>query len=79
MKKFFGIERAYKFEWGDLAALMMIINVTLIMIIGLRAAWLGLAIACVGMVHDLIKVRRINSVLIRTASIVLNLYFISIM
>lgn len=79
MKKFFEIEKAYRFEWGDLRAFAMVANVILIMIFGLTAAWVGLAIAAIGVARDLIVDRHINGLAIHLASMALNIYFLIIL
>ena len=79
VKRFFGINRAYKFEWTDLRAIITIINVVLIMIFGLSIAWFGLAVAIVGLVRDFTSDRHLNGILMHLASVVLNLYFISLL
>lgn len=76
MKKFFNIEKSYEFDWGDLRAVAMVINVVLTMIFGLSIAWLGLGIAIIGIVRDLSTDRRINSLIIHFASVALNIFFI---
>lgn len=79
VKRFFGINSAYKFEWNDLRAIITIINVILIMIFGLSIAWFGLAVAVVGLVRDFTSDRHLNGILMHLASVVLNLYFISLL
>lgn len=79
VKRFFGINSAYKFEWNDLRAIITIINVVLIMIFGLSIAWFGLAVAIVGLVRDFTNDRHLNGILMHLASVVLNLYFISLL
>ncbi len=79
VKRFFGINSAYKFEWNDLRAIITIINVVLIMIFGLSIAWFGLAVAIVGLVRDFTSDRHLNGILMHLASVVLNLYFISLL
>ena len=79
IKNFFHIETAYQFDWNDLRAIVMIINVALIMMFGLSVAWFGLAIAVFGLVRDFTKERRISGIAIHLASAVLNLYFISLL
>lgn len=76
IKTFFNIESKYKFEWNDLRALAMIVNVVLIMIFGLSISWFGLGIAVFGLVKDLTSDRHINGMLMHIASIVLNVYFL---
>jgi len=76
IKKFFGIETAYKFEWNDLRAVITIINVILIMIFGLSIAWFGLAVALLGLIRDFTKDRHINGILMHFSSVILNIYFL---
>jgi len=76
IKTFFNIESKYKFEWNDLRALAMIVNVVLIMIFGLSISWFGLGIAVFGLVKDLTSDRHINGMLMHIASMVLNIYFL---
>lgn len=79
IKNFFKIEQSYKFEWNDLRCIATIINVVLIMIFGLSIAWFGLGIALVGIVKDLTSDRKISGLLMHFSSVVLNLYFISLL
>jgi len=79
IKKFFHIETAYQFDWNDLRALTMMINVALVIMFGLSISWFGLAIAVVGLVRDFTKERRISGILMHFSSVILNLYFISLL
>lgn len=76
MRKFFGIDGAYKFEWNDLRCLVTIVNVILIMIYGLSIAWFGLAVAVIGVIKDLAVDHRINGLIMHLANVALNIYFI---
>lgn len=76
MKRFFGIDGRYKFEWNDLRAFVTVINIILIMIYGLSIAWFGLAVAVVGLVKDFTSDHRINGVIMHLANIALNIYFL---
>lgn len=78
MKKFFRIEDAYTFEWNDLRCFITVINVILIMIYGLSISWFGLAVAAIGVVKDLTTDRRINGLLMHSANVILNVYFLLI-
>lgn len=78
IKRFFKIETNYKFEWNDLRAIVTIINVILIMLFGLSIAWFGLAVALFGLVKDFTSDRHISGILMHLASVVLNLYFITL-
>lgn len=79
LKKFFGIESPYKFEWNDLRCFITVINVILIMTYGLSISWFGLAVAIVGIIKDLTKDRRINGLLMHLANAALNIYFLWIL
>lgn len=79
MKKFFKIEEAYKFEWNDLRAGITFFNVILIMIFGLSISWFGLAVALIGLVKDFSTDRRVNGILMHFSSVILNLYFLSLL
>ena len=76
MKKFFGLDSRYKFEWNDLRAFISVINVVLIMIYGLSIAWFGLAIAVIGVIKDLAVDHRINGLIMHLSSVALNIYFL---
>ena len=79
IKKFFGINTAYKFEMNDLRAGIQIINVVLIMIYGLSISWFGLALALFGLIKDFATDRHINSILMHSAGMILNIYFLSLL
>ena len=79
IKKFFKIEKPYKFEWNDLRCFITGINVVLIMIYGLSIAWFGLAVALVGVVKDLTTDRRINGLLMHVFNVALNIYFLYVL
>ena len=76
MKKFFGIEENYKFEWNDLRCFVTLVNVILIMIYGLSISWFGLAVAVLGIVKDLTTDRKINGLLMHFSNAILNIYFL---
>ena len=80
MKNFFNIETAYKFEWNDLRALTMILNVLFVMIFGFSASWFGLSIAIFGIIKDCTNENRhLNEILMHAAGVVLNCYFLTLM
>lgn len=80
MRNFFNVEIAYRFEWNDLRALTMILNVIFVMIFGFSASWFGLTVAIVGIIKDITnKNRHVNDMLMHVASVVLNCYFLSLM
>lgn len=79
IKHFFNIDRRYTFEWNDLRTFITIINVMLIMRFGLSIAWFGLAVACLGIIKEFVGNRHINCLLSYVATIVLNVYFITLL
>lgn len=79
MKKFFNIETSYRFEMNDLRAIIQVINVILIMIFGLSVSWFGLALAVFGLIKDFATDRHLNSITMHTASMVLNIYFLTLL
>jgi hypothetical protein len=79
IKRFFNIETAYKFEMNDLRAGIQILNVALIMMFGLSVSWFGLALAAFGLIKDFTTDRHINSIMMHTASAVLNIYFLTLL
>lgn len=76
MKKFFGLNDTYRFEWNDLRAFITVINVVLIMVYGLSIAWFGLAVAAIGVIKDLAVDHKINGLIMHLASVALNIYFL---
>lgn len=78
MRKFFQLEKGYKFEWNDLRCFITVINVILVMIYGLSISWFGLTIAFIGIVKDLTTDRKINGLLMHISSLALNIYFLLI-
>lgn len=76
MRKYFGLNTKYKFEWNDLRAFVTVINVVLIMVYGLSIAWFGLVVALIGVIKDLTVDRHINGLVMHLASVALNVYFI---
>ena len=79
VKKFFNIEHSYKFEWNDLRTVLTVINVALIIIFGVAGSWFGLAISIFGIVKELTGNRHINCLVSYVATIVLNIYFITLL
>jgi hypothetical protein len=76
IKKWFGVETPYRFEWNDIRCCITILNVALIMLFGLQVSWFGLAIAVFGIFKDLSQRRHINDILMHLSSVVLNTYFL---
>lgn len=80
MKKFFNIERVYQFEWNDLRALTMIMNVAFVMLFGFSASWFGLSIAVFGIIKDFTnRNRHCNDIIMHFSSVILNIYFLTLM
>lgn len=79
MRKFFNINEKYKFEMNDLRAGIQILNVALIIMFGLSVSWFGLAVAVCGIIKDLTKDRKVNGLLMHTATAFLNLYFLKLL
>lgn len=78
MKNFFNINTKYRFEWNDLRAAAMMINVIAIICFGYAAAYAGLLIAAIGIIKDLSnKNRHLNDILLHLSSVVLNIYFLT--
>lgn len=76
VKKFFRIDKSYKFEYNDLRCFITVINVILIMVYGLSISWFGLFVALIGIVKDLTIDRKINGLLMHLSNVVLNIYFL---
>lgn len=76
IKKWFGIETPYRFEWNDLRCGITMLNVVLIMLFGLQVSWFGLAVALFGVCKDLSQHRHINDVMMHLSSVALNVYFL---
>jgi hypothetical protein len=77
VKKFFKVEENYKFEVGDLWALLQVVNVALIVFVGFDVgAVFGLAVAVLGLVFDFVVYRRINGVVLHLAVAVLNIFIL---
>jgi len=76
MRKFFKLDKNYRFEWNDLRCFITTINVVLVMIYGLSISWFGLAVAVVGIIKDLTVDRKINGLLMHIANLALNIYFL---
>ena len=77
MKKFFGIEeKQYVFEWGDISALLTVLNVFFIVMGIWWAPFFGLA-NCVLAIVGMIKTNaHLNAYIIQMALIILNIFFL---
>lgn len=79
IKKFFRIETEYKFEWNDLRALLMIINVALIVFWSFNSgAIFGLIVASLGLLKDLLIDRHLNGIVLHFASMILNVFILCV-
>lgn len=77
IKKFFGVDGKYRFEWNDLRALLQLINVALIIFAGFSVgAIFGLTIATLGLVKDFASDRHINGIVLHLLGIVLNIFIL---
>lgn len=76
MKKFFRIETAYKFEWNDLRAILMIVNFALVVLDFSVGAIFGLTIATLGLVKDFATDRHISGMVMHLTSMALNSYIL---
>ena len=80
MRKFFNIERGYKYETNDLRALTMIINLLLIIVFGFASSWFGFTLAVLGLVKDVKNHNRhVNDFLMHGTSLLMNCYFLSLL
>lgn len=79
IKNFFNIKTSYRFEWNDLRTVLTVINVILIMAFGVAGSWFGLTVAFFGIVKELTGNRHINCLVSYVATIILNVYFISLL
>ena len=79
IKRVFGIEDKYRFEWNDLRAFIQVLNVILIMMFGLQVSWFGLAIALFGLCKDMSQHRHINDMILHLSGVALNIYFLSLL
>lgn len=75
-KKFFRINEAFRFEWSDLSACLILANVVLIIcgfwwapVVGLVNCGLSLVLNCANRVH-------LNAHIINGAIIALNIFFL---
>lgn len=68
MKEFF-----QKIEWNDLRAVITLLNVILIIFFQTTVAWLGLAVAFLGLCKDIFVDRKANGAVIHFANILLNI------
>ena len=79
IKKFFRIETEYRFEWNDLRALLMIINVALIVFWSFNSgAIFGLIVASLGLLKDLLIDRHFNGMVLHFASMILNVFILCV-
>ena len=78
MRNFFNITENYIFEWNDLRAGITVLNVLIIMTFRLSISWFGLTIAAIGIIKDLTRDKRINGLVMHSANLILNVYFLNL-
>ena len=76
MKQFFNLTQPYQFEWNDLRCLLTCINVLLVVAHGVSVAWFGFGVALLGIVKDITTERRLSGLLMHSATLLLNIYFL---
>lgn len=76
MKKFFGINGDFYFEWEDLSALLTVLNVALVLMGFWFAPILGLVNCAVNLIRLPQSQGHVNMYTMNLALIVLNLYFL---
>ena len=76
MKKFFRIEKEFNLEWNDIRSLLTVINVILVLKFGLSISWFTFGVAVLGVCKDLTVSRRINDLIMHSANVILNGYFL---
>ena len=77
MKKFFGIEeKQYVFEWGDVSALLTVLNVFFIVMGMWWAPFFGLANCVLAIVLNVLGNAHLNAYIIQMSLIMLNIFFL---
>ena len=76
IQEYFEIDQRYQFEWGDIRALLTVLNVIGIVWWGIWGAAIGLFLSFWAVMQAIDKDRRINGIIIGLALIALNLYFL---
>lgn len=77
MRELFGIkEKKYVFEWGDISALITVLNVVFIVLGYWWAPVLGLMNAILSIVLNAYNKTHLNLYIIQIALIILNMYFL---
>ena len=65
-----------KIEWNDLRCILTLLNVTLVIFCGQTFAWIGVAIAALGICKDIFTDKKINGLVMHLAGLFLNLYIL---
>jgi hypothetical protein len=77
MKKFFGIEeKQYVFEWGDVYALLTVLNVFFIVMGIWWAPFFGLANCVLAIILNVLGNAHLNAYIIQMSLIMLNVFFL---
>lgn len=63
-------------EINDIRSTLTIINVSSILLFGLSFAWFGLIISALGVMKDIFVDKKVNSFLMHSANVALNIYLI---
>ena len=78
IKEWFELNKPYHFETNDIIALLNLFSVFMVIHFGLIASWIGLAIAIICIIADIIEIRRFNIIILHLSIAVLNTYFLMI-
>lgn len=76
MKQFFQLDKPYQFEWNNLRCVLTCLNVWLVLAYGASLAWMGVSVALLGIIKDLTKDRRISGLIMHSATLLLNIFFL---
>lgn len=78
IKKFFGIETEYTFEWADLSTLLTVLNVTLVLLGWYYAPFIGIVNCVINLIVNIKYRTHINLYIMQVALIILNIYFLTL-
>ena len=67
----------YEFDWNDLRAVAMVVNVVCVLSFGATMSWVGIAVSVMGIIRDFVAEKRVSGVLIHISSLLMNVYFLS--
>ena len=75
------MNKKYIFEINDIRTIWQVLNVILVMRYGLVISWFGLGLATAGLIGDFLKPtrdKRVNSFIMHSAGMVLNIYLLTL-